>query len=150
MSGATRDVYVLDTNILIEFAIWIPITLNSVFWTKLTDSLKNGEWVLIDEVVNEIKYMPELKKWCGAQQKAGLVKNISTANRNRAVQINTSHTMINASTGNSTVDTYLLAYAEENGLTIFTKEKPRKVATDPTPPDGSHDGANAQKFNYTS
>lgn len=131
MSIPSKKIYLIDTNVLIDFAIWIPIALNNVFWSKLEESLRNGEWILLDVVVDEIMYMPELKKWCQKQKGAGLVKNISDDNRNRAIEINNTYPMIDKVTSKSTVDTYLIAYAEANNLTIFSRESPRKSNTDP-------------------
>lgn len=128
MSTNSKKTYLLDTNVLIDFAVWIPIPLNSIFWSKLEDSLKNGEWILLDEVVNEIKFLPELQKWCKKQKQAGRVSSISNDDRNRAVVINTTYPMID-SAFNSTVDTYIIAYAEANKLTIFSRESPRKNNT---------------------
>lgn len=130
MSTSSRKTYVIDTNVLIEFSIWIPISLNNYFWSKLEDALKNGEWILLDVVVDEILYMPELKKWCQRQKHAGFVKSITDDNRNRAVEINSLYPMIDKNTAKSTVDTYLIAYAEASGLTIFSRESPRKSVSD--------------------
>lgn len=125
-----EPVYLVDTNILIEFDKWLPISLNGVFWNKLEESLEAGQWVLLDVVVDEIKYNKELLAWCKKQRSAGLVTKISDDNRTRALEISTKYSIIDQATGNSTVDTYLLAYAEEHKLTIFTREARRKSTTD--------------------
>ena len=126
MSTPNKKIYLLDTNVLIDFALWVPIPLNSVFWSKLAESLKNGDWVLLDVVVDEIMYMPDLKKWCAEQKRLGLVKVVTDDNKNRAIEINNQYTMIDSATLKSTGDTYLIAYAEANRLTIFSRESPRK------------------------
>ena len=59
-----KRIFLLDTNILINFSVWMPITLNSVFWQKLEEALQSGAWVLLDVVVGEVKYDEDLKKWC--------------------------------------------------------------------------------------
>lgn len=125
MSAPAKKIYLLDTNILISLALWMPLSFNNVFWTKLAESLKNGEWILLDVVVNEIVYMPELKKWCNDQKSLGLMRSISIADKNRAAAINNQYQIIDPVTANSTGDTYLIAYAEVNNLVIFSKEKPR-------------------------
>lgn len=126
-----KVVYILDTNALIQFSVWLPIDLNKVFWRKMAESLENGDWVLLDVMVDEIKYSNDgLQKWCDERKKQGLVKNIEDVHRERAAEINNSHKMIDETTGKSTGDTYLIAYAEANKLTIFSREAPRKNNTD--------------------
>lgn len=129
----TRRIILVDTNALIELGIWHPIKNCTSFWKQFEAALKKGDWVLTNEVVDEIGgiYQPELKKWCDAQIKSGLVKNISDDNRTRGYEINKLYPMINATTHNSTVDTFLIAFAEEHGLEIFTRESPRRDTTQP-------------------
>jgi len=129
MSASTTK-YLLDTNILINLGLWLPVSLNKPFWLKLEESLAKGGWVLLDVVVGEVKYNDDLIRWCKDQSKKGLVKNITINNRERAVEINNAYRMIDQSTQKSTVDTYLIAYAEEHGLTIFSREGTRKMSTD--------------------
>ncbi len=125
-----QEKYLLDTNILFEFSLWLPISLNKVFWTKLENSLTLAEWVLLDVVVDEVTYPPELKYWCKQQGKKGLIKKITPGNRERAVEINNQYKMINDASGKSTADTYLIAFAEEHKLTVFSREKVRVKDTD--------------------
>lgn len=133
MSPSTnKKVYVLDTNALIQFSIWLPIDLNRAFWTKLQEALANGDWVLLDVMVEEIKYGNDgLKKWCEEQKKKGLIQSITDDHRNRAAEINNTYKMIDESNGKSTGDTYLIAFAEANKLVVFSREAPRKNDTDP-------------------
>ncbi len=127
MSDLQKRVYLLDANVLFEFSLWLPMVLQIGFWKKLEESLKNGDWVLIDVVVEEIRYDNDgLKKWCKDQEKNGLVSTISEENRNRAIEINNSYKIIDETSQNSATDTYILAYAEEHKLTIFTRESYRK------------------------
>ncbi|MBP9686451.1 MAG: DUF4411 family protein [Candidatus Doudnabacteria bacterium] len=126
----SEPVYLIDTNILIEFDKWLPIALNGVFWSKLEEALKAGQWILLDVVVDEIKYNKDLMNWCKKQQGAGLVTKVSDENRARALEISSQYSIIDPATGNSTVDTYIIAYAEERGLTVFTREARRKSTTD--------------------
>ena len=111
---------------MIGFSLWLPITLHGVFWAKFAESLAKGEWILLDVVVKEIKYNPDLQKWCKEQEKKGLVKAIDDTHRDRGVEINNSNKMIDAATGKSTVDTYIIAYAEANKLVLFSRESPMK------------------------
>ncbi len=132
MSDAeNKKVYILDTNALIQFSVWLPIGLNKNFWAKLEDALGKGEWVLLDVMVGEIKYGNDgLQKWCETQKKKGLMRSIGDSHRERAAEINNTYKMIDETTGNSTGDTYLIAYAEANKLTVFSREAPRKSSGD--------------------
>ena len=123
MNNSTENIkYLLDTNILIGFSIWTPISFHRDFWSKFSDSLKNGDWVLLDVVLEEIKYENDLKRWCKEQNGKGLVSAVSVDNRNRAVEINNKYKMIDDVTQNSVADPYIIAYAEANGLGIVTRE----------------------------
>ena len=51
----SKTKYVMDTNTLIGFSIWNPISLNKAFWEKLESSLKEGKWVLLDVVFKEVQ-----------------------------------------------------------------------------------------------
>lgn len=121
--------YLLDANILMGFDIWMPIELNTnkAFWIALEESLKNKKWVLLDVVVNEVKYNGDLKEWCKKQKQAGYVSELSDANRNRGIEINDSYPMIDQSSGRSETDTYIIAYAEEKKLRILSREGPKKL-----------------------
>ena len=129
-SAAKRKIYVLDTNVLIGFSLWLPIHLNGLFWTKTTEALKNGDWVLLDAVVKEVKYNDPLTKWCKEQGQKSLVQAITDVHKTRGVAINNQYKMIDDTTLKSTVDTYLIAYAEANGLIVFSRESPRKNSTE--------------------
>jgi len=126
-----KNVYILDTNTLIGFSIWIPIDLNKNFWKKLEESLSEEKWILLDVVANEIKKENDgLKKWCVKQKERGLQKNIGDNHRNRAVEINNTWKMIDDTTGKSTTDTYVIAYAEDKQLAVFSREHPRTNDTE--------------------
>ena len=127
MNTPAKIKYLLDANVLIGFSLWKPIALNlnKDFWSKFGDALARGEWVLLDVVVKEIKYDRDLMKWCQEQDKKGVVKKISDNNKSRGVEINNQYKMIDETTLKSTVDTYLIAYAEANNLGVFSRESPR-------------------------
>lgn len=129
-SPASKSIYLLDTNVLIDFALFHPISLCKSFWQKLETSLSNKEWVLLDVVIDEIKYNPELLNWCNNQKKKGFVNSVSDDNRNRGAEINNTYKMVDDVTGNSSTDPYLIAYAEEHKLTLFTRESNRRTSSD--------------------
>ncbi|HOZ53586.1 MAG: DUF4411 family protein [Patescibacteria group bacterium] len=125
--------YLLDSNILIGFALWKPMSLelNKFFWNKLSQLLKEKKWFLLDCVVQEIEktFDQDFKKWCKKQVEDGLVCKNTEDDKKRAISINNSYKMIDDITGKSEVDTYLLAFAERNGLGVFSMEK-QKTPTD--------------------
>ncbi len=131
MTNSSGVIYVLDTNILIELSLWLPIDLNRAFWAKFEEALQNGKWVLLDTVVDEIRGNNDgLKKWCEDQKRKSLVKIIDDDCRNKAIEINNQFPMIDTTTLRSTADTYLIAYAKANNLTIFSREGYRKKPDD--------------------
>ncbi|MBU4338375.1 DUF4411 family protein [Patescibacteria group bacterium] len=132
VNNPVKTKYLLDTNILMGFSLWKPITLklNDVFWSEFSDALEKDKWVLLNIIVDEIKYDKDLLKWCKKQVQKGIVKEIDDVDRSRAVGINNKYNMINQSTFKSTADTYLIAYAEANKLGIFSRESPRIKPTD--------------------
>lgn len=127
-----RGIYVLDANVLIGFALWRPISLCKPFWDGLAQSLSDGDCVLIDVVFGEIRYTFDkgFAQWCKEQKKSGVIREITDEDRERAISINNKFQMIDEKTQKSTVDTYIIAYAERNGLSVFSREGQRKMATD--------------------
>lgn len=117
--------YILDTNILIGFALWRPIPMSTSFWDRMSETLAEGKWILLNEVVDEIKYNKPLEKWCRQQKSQGLITNLPDECRYRGFEINGDYSMIDLATGGSTVDTYIIAYAELNKVRIFTRESHR-------------------------
>ena|SRR3989344_1798899 len=114
--------YVMDTNTLIGFSIWNPISLNKIFWDKLESSLKDGKWVLLDIVHKEITHGGPLKEWCKRQKQNGLVTEISDNDKLSAIEINNNYPMIDQATFNSSGDPYIIAYALNNKVAVFTRE----------------------------
>lgn len=125
-----KEVYLVDTSFLLDFALWIPLDLNNYFWSHLQTALKNGTWILLDVVMNEIRSKGPLKSWCENQKRNGLVIAISESDKNRGVAINNTYPMIDQATGRSETDTYLIAYAEANGLTVVSRESYRENNTE--------------------
>lgn len=114
--------YVLDTNILINFAMWRPLSMCPEFWDRMSETLKEGKWILLDVVVDEIKYDDDLIEWCKKQKNNALITILPDECRERAVEINNRHPMIDEVTAKSTVDTFIVSFAELNKLYIFTRE----------------------------
>lgn len=130
-SPTAEKIYVLDTNILFELSLWLPIDLNKAFWTKFEEALQTGKWILLDVVADEVRGDNDgLKKWCDEQKKKGFIKTLEDHHRARSVEINDRYLMIDETTQRSTVDTYLIAYAEANKHIIFTREGYRKKPED--------------------
>lgn len=96
--------------------------MSSDFWDKLSVALNDKKWVLLDVVVSEIKYNKELEAWCKKQKQNGLVTDLDDDSRNRAIEINNTYPMIDTTTAKSTVDTYIIAFAERNSLGVFSRE----------------------------
>jgi len=122
-----KTIYLLDTNILIGFSLWKPMSLklNDIFWTELTKSLEQGNWILLDVVANEVTSDKDLIAWCKEQKKNKLITELDDDSRDRAVEINKLYPMINQTTFKSEVDTFIIAYAEANSFGIFSRESPR-------------------------
>lgn len=122
-NSSSTTKYVIDTNTLIGFSLWTPISLNSHFWNALEDALKNGKWILLDVVVKEILYDKPLQNWCKKQK--AYVTTLSNDDRNEGININNTYPMIDQATFKSTVDTYIIAHAQRNGLGVFSRESPK-------------------------
>ncbi len=122
MSNPKLITYVLDTNILINFALFVPIKLNEVFWAKMAERLAEGKWILLDVVVTEVKFNQDLIDWCKAQAEAGVVQKVEDRHRFRAVEINNTYPMIDQVAQKSEADTYIIAYAENKKMCVFTRE----------------------------
>jgi len=114
--------YVIDTNTLIGFYTWVPISLNKIFWDKLEVALKEKRWILLDVVVKEILHPKPLADWCKKLKNGGLVTDINDDDRNKAIDINNQYQMIDQDTHKSTVDTYIIAYALNNKKAVFSRE----------------------------
>lgn len=123
-----KKIYVLDTNILIEFFRWHPPKFSIDFWDKIEKLLENGRWILLDVVADELKR--DLSGWAKKQKRKDLLVKIDDNARNRAAEINNQYKMIDEVSGKSEADTYIVAYAEINNLAIFTREGLRKDEND--------------------
>lgn len=121
-NGPLTSKYVVDTNTLIGFSIWNPISLNKVFWEKLELSLKEGKWILLDVVYKEVTHNGPLKEWCKKQKQNGLVVEISEDDKLSAIEINNNYPMVDSTTFKSGGDPYIVAYALNNKIAVFTRE----------------------------
>ena len=115
--------YILDTNILIGFQLWNPYSINKIFWDLLEEKIKEERVVILDVVVDEVKYPDFLKKWCKNLKTKKLIQRIENIDKFRAFEINEQYLMINKETNKSKVDTYIIAYAERKGLLICSRER---------------------------
>ncbi len=131
MNNFNSTEYVIDANVLIDLSVWHPFEYSSSFWSQLETALLQKKFILLDVIVDEVKfYNTDLSNWLKKQKRNGLVIRISDEVREKAADINNQYKMIDENTGNSQVDAYLVAYTSLNNLSIFTRESPRKNATD--------------------
>jgi hypothetical protein len=114
--------YVMDTSMLVGFSRWIPISLNKSFWDKLELSLQEGKWILLDIVVNEVRGNKPLEDWCRRQKANSRVSNINDDDKNGGIKINNDYPMIDQITFKSETDTYIIAYALNNKIGVFSAE----------------------------
>jgi hypothetical protein len=118
-------VYIVDANFLINFHKWMPRSVFPAFWQELERTLQEGKWILLDVVVAEVNREGPMKQWCNKQKQAGLVMKVTDADKLEAAQINGQYPMIDANSGRSTTDTYIIAHAKANGYGIVSDESPR-------------------------
>jgi len=125
-----NTVYIVDANFFINFHKWIPQSSFPAFWAQLEQALKDGKWVLLDVVVNEVRGEPALKRWCILQKQNGLVTEITDTDKIAGAAINNKYEMVDQASGKSEVDTYIIAHAKANGYGIASDEKQRKTIAD--------------------
>jgi predicted nucleic acid-binding protein len=118
-------VYIVDANFLINFHKWMPRSLFPAFWQELEQTLQEGRWVLLDVVVSEVTREGPMKRWCKKQEQAGLVAKVTDTDKLAGAEINNQYPMIDANSGRSTNDTYIIAHAKANGYGVASAEVPR-------------------------
>jgi hypothetical protein len=123
--------YVIDTNYLIGFSIWLPVTYNENFWNNLEILVESGKVLILDVVANEVTRKGDLKTWCKKLKQKNLLTSIENTDRNRAIEINNLYPMIDETSGNSEVDTYIVAFSERTSHTLLSREAPRKSSNVP-------------------
>ncbi|MFA6422210.1 MAG: DUF4411 family protein [Candidatus Buchananbacteria bacterium] len=123
-----ETIFVLDTNILIESAYWYPFEFFPEFWQVMEKLLKEGRWILLDVVEQEIGGPKKLKKWINTQKVNGLVNKITDEVRSLAAEINDQYQIIDGI--KSQADAYIIAFSKINGCTLFTREGHRKMPSD--------------------
>lgn len=126
MNPASNVKYILDTNILIGLDLWLPIQKFPKFWGKMSNSLQEGKWLLLDVVVAEInKYQNKnpLAGWCKQKRIDGLITD-TTEFIDRSVEIHDTYPIIDEINKKSEADPVIIAFAESNpGIyRIFTRE----------------------------
>ena len=121
--------YVIDTNILISFRIFTPMNIHKTFWNRMTDAVKQGKLIFIQDVAEECKD-PFLKLWLKTVSNS--VTRIDDNLRNRAIEINNQYPMIDrtSTTIKSQADPVIIAFAEKNKDIVFSHEKNRKKDDD--------------------
>ncbi|MBP9717342.1 MAG: DUF4411 family protein [Candidatus Pacebacteria bacterium] len=126
VSESNNDiVYIVDANFLINFNKWMPRSTFPEFWQELERTLQEGKWVLLDVVVSEVNREGPMRQWCNKQMQAGLVAKVTDTDKIAGAQINNQYTMIDANSGRSTNDTYIIAHAKSNGYGVVSDETPR-------------------------
>ncbi len=121
--NTAKTAYIFDTNILIGFGIFTPISFHKNFWDKLESTLKDEKWILLDVVLKEVTYPPDLVEWCKKMNEKGYVTKIDDSHRERAVQINLEYKMIDEVEQKSEADTYIVAFSEAHGnICVCTRE----------------------------
>lgn len=130
MNNSNSTKYIIDTSVFIDLSIWYPFGHSNSFWFQLETALQQKKLVLLNVVVDEVKYYNRpLVTWLKKQKRNGLMTIISDEVREKAAEINNQYEMIDENTGKSQVDAYLVAYASLNNLPIFTREGHRKNAS---------------------
>jgi hypothetical protein len=122
--------YVIDANVLIDLALWYPFGCSDGFWSQLETVLQQKKFILLDVIVDEVKYSGPLLDWLKKQKKNGLVITMDDSVKEKAIEINNQYKIIDENTGNSQGDAYLIAFALLNNLSIFTREGHRKNEDD--------------------
>jgi len=118
-------VYIVDANFLINFHKWMPRSTFPVFWQELERTLQEGKWILLDVVVSEVTREGPMILWCKKQEQAGLVVKVTGTDKIAGAEINNQYPMIDANSGRSTTDTYIIAHARDNGYGVISDESPR-------------------------
>jgi hypothetical protein len=121
------EIYIVDTNVLLDFRFWLPMEYHPTFWQKLEVALKDKKWILLDEVVDEIGFPEDIKKWCRRMKTSNLTTQLTSEEYARAIEINTLYPMIDQSTFKSAVDTYIIAAAESRKHMVFSREGAKKL-----------------------
>ena len=120
--------YLIDANILIKFQHFTPREYHQRFWQALADQVKQGKIVILDKVAEECRGR-WLNIWLQESDISQLVVTVDSATRQKAVEINDQYQMITQEPGGSlksVADTYMIAYAQQNNLSIFSDEQGKR------------------------
>ena len=120
--------YVIDTNILINFAIFAPMNFHKSFWKALEDQVTKQNIIIIDVVKKECKWDP-LKSWVN-RLGTYIVKTDDI--KDRAAEINNKYHLITETSEGpkSEADPVIIAYAAKIDAIVFSYEAKRKFETD--------------------
>ena len=123
------NIYSIDTNMLISWSRFNPISYNRIFWSSLKKFIDKGQIILIKPIADECKY-GKLKTWIKSNAK---ITEISVDVRKRAIEINNKYGLITNENGTvkSGADPFLIAYAERYECTVLSDESNRKNKNDP-------------------
>ena len=124
--------YVIDTNILINFDIFTPQKIHKKFWANMEAAIDSGNIIIIKDVADECKHQ-SIKKLVDGLDANGKIVKVSSDIRARALEINDEFNMITTvgqdASGSpiikSEADPVIIAYAEANKYTVFTRESKR-------------------------
>ena len=122
-----RKPYIIDTNILINFRIFTPMSVHVTFWKQFNEAVENGTIIIIREVADECKDS-EINEWVKSQR---IIETDDV--QKRAIEIDDKYHLITQKEGitKSAADPVIIAYAEKNNGIVFTREAKRKL--DDTP-----------------
>ena len=119
--------YVIDTNILINLIIYLPIEHHPTFWKWLERQIKEGHIIILDVVAEECKH-GNIKKWVyGAAVKRYIVNTDDLMTS--AAEIEKEYKLITKEEDiiKSKADPIIIAYAQKNsGVGVFTQERKKK------------------------
>ncbi len=134
MRTSNQTSYVIDTSVLINFGIFTPHNVHRTFWSRMEEAIDDGKIIIINEVADECTIDP-IKQWIDVQRDAGRVIKVNQQIYDRAEKINKKYHIVteerNRKTGRavtkSNADPVIIAYAENNKCTVFTRESDRAI-----------------------
>ena len=126
----------LDTSALID--AWVRHYPRDVFpaiWSLMESAVANREIFVVDEVVQELKRKDDdLARWVRSQ--AGIIVSIDDNIQQRVVNIMSAHSrLVDSRKNRSGCDPWVIALAQDRGLTVVTAEKASGNILKPKIPD---------------
>lgn len=132
--------YSLDTSGLVDaWARYYPPDVFPAIWKLMHNAASDGTLLAIDEVAREIERKDDgLCEWVKAHER--MVINIDGAVQGRLAQIMSRYgRLVDTRRNRSGCDPWVIALAQERGLTVVTAEKPTGSLTRPKIPDVCRD-----------